>query len=237
MCSSTECDRRRACVAWLALALAGATWAGESPAPPPAGLAAPAMAAPAAAPGDPCTEPLCYTASSLEAERNHIVLHDLNLTDTTHGLVRIQADRAEAAGLDLGSSRWVLSGHVQVFMQQGAAQQGQLHADQATVQFANKHIASMTASGAPAEFERSGEKGERARGHARTITYDLERGELQLDGESWLSDGCNEINSPHILYDILRQRVQAGVAGDATPVRGTIRTRAGTQCASEGARP
>ena len=60
------------------------------PVPGPAPTSAPATAA------DACTEPLCYTASSLEAERNHLVLHDLSLVDSTHGLVHIRADRAEA---------------------------------------------------------------------------------------------------------------------------------------------
>jgi hypothetical protein len=60
-------------------------------------LSAPASAG--ASSSEPCAEPLCYTASSLEAERNHLILHDLDLVDSTHGLVRIHADRAEAVGM------------------------------------------------------------------------------------------------------------------------------------------
>jgi lipopolysaccharide transport protein LptA len=188
---------------------------------------------------DACNEPLCYTASSLEAERNHIVLHDLNLVDSTHGLVRIRADRAEASGLDLASSQWVLTGHVQVDMDQGANQHNELHADRATVQFANKHVALMTATGDPADFARTTDKTrEQARGHAHSIRYDVDRNQVQLDGDSWLSDGCREIKAPHIDYDVTRQRVQAAAGGDASQVRGTIRTDPGAQCAPEGgARP
>src|SRR5208283_5709183 len=89
---------------------------------------APAADAPPAGPAranDACTEPqqpTWYTASSLAAERSHIVLQNLCLEDTTHGDVRIRADRAEASGLDLASSLWVLTGHVQVYMDQGAGQ-------------------------------------------------------------------------------------------------------------------
>jgi lipopolysaccharide transport protein LptA len=200
----------------------------------------PATAAPgAAASANLCAEPLCYTASSLEAERNHIILHDLSLVDSTHGLVRIHADRAEASGLDLASSQWVLTGHVQVDMDQSPSQHNELHADEATVQFADKHVAEMTATGDPADFSRTLD-GNRtpARGHAHSIRYDLDHNQVQLDGDSWLSDGCREIKAPHIDYDVTRQRVQAAAGGDPSQVRGTIRTDPGAQCAPEGgARP
>jgi lipopolysaccharide transport protein LptA len=180
-----------------------------------------------------CNEPLCYTASRLEAERNRIVLYDIDIIDTTRGISHIKADRAEANGLDLGSSQWLLTGNVQVFMPQG-----ELHSDKATVQFANKHIASMTAEGAPAQFEHKLDNGQTAHGHARLITFDMEHNDLQLNGDGWLSDGCNEINSSHIAYDLATQRVRADSApGDSAPVRGTIRTGAASQCAAPIRRP
>ncbi len=196
----------------------------------------PDAAAPSA---EACTEPLCYTASSLEAERNHIILHDLSLVDSTHGRVHISADRAEASGLDLASSEWVLTGHVQVDMDQNPNQHNELRAETATVQFANKHVAMMTASGEPAEFARTIDRGrEQARGHARSLRFDVDRNLLQLDGDSWLSDGCREIRAPHIDYDVTRQRVQAAAGGDPSQVHGTIRTDPGAQCAPEaGTRP
>jgi lipopolysaccharide transport protein LptA len=196
-----------------------------------------AMAAdsPAGSPADKsaCNEPLCYTASRLEAERNRIVLYDIDIVDTTRGVSHIKADRAEATGLDMGSSQWLLTGNVQVFMPQG-----ELHADKATVQFANKRIASMTAEGAPAQFKHQLENGQTAHGHARLITFDMEHDDLQLNGDGWLSDGCNEISSSHIAYDLASQRVRADSApGDGTQVRGTIRTGAASQCSATSHRP
>jgi lipopolysaccharide export system protein LptA len=197
-----------------------------------------------------CFEPLCYTASRLEAERNRMVLHDINIIDTTRGITRIKADLAEANGPDLSNSDWVLTGHVQVFMPQG-----NLRADKATVQFVNKRIASMSAQGAPAEFEHHVDGGaqglapgdaasrghgqiETARGRARQIDYDMEHDLLTLKGDSWLTDGCNEINSQSIVYDIANQSVRAeAVPGDATQVHGTLHARSGTQCGSAAARP
>jgi len=226
----------------LALLAAGARAAINAPAPN--------EAPPAGANREGCTEPLCYTASRLEAERNRMVLHDISIVDTTRGITRIKADLAEANGQDLGNSEWVLTGHVQVWMPQG-----KLSADRATVQFLNKRIASMSAQGAPAEFERTidaaapsagpGDAGNRgrgaidsARGHAREIDYDMERELLKLTGDSWLSDGCNEINSQSIVYDIVNQKVRADAApGGDTQVHGTLHARTGPQCAPGGSKP
>ena len=189
-----------------------------------------------------CKEPLCYTASKLEADRNRMVLYDINIVDTTRGITHIKADLAEATGADLGNSDWVLTGHVQASLPQGT-----LRADRATVQFVNKRIASMSAQGAPAEFERSVDhsadtplagdgasrshgQADSAHGHARDIEYDLEHDLLTLKGDSWLTDGCNQINSQSIVYDIANQKVRAEtVPGDEHQVQGVL-SRSGPQC-------
>jgi lipopolysaccharide export system protein LptA len=232
---------------WQLLALGAAHAAGRPVAlaePPPSGAAATSSELEA------CKEPLCYTASKLEAERNRMVLYDINIVDTTRGVTHIKADLAEATGEDLGNSDWVLTGHVQASLPQG-----KLRADRATIQFVNKRIASMSAQGAPAEFERTVDRSadnatpgdgvnrshgqtDNAHGHAREIDYDLEHDLLTLKGDSWLTDGCNEINSQSIVYDIVNQKVRAEtVPGDATQVHGVMHSRAGSQCASGAARP
>jgi lipopolysaccharide transport protein LptA len=187
-------------------------------------------------PAPPCNEPLCYTASSLQAERNHLVLTDIEIVDTTRGTTQIKADHAEATGLDLGNSRWVLTGHVQVYLPQG-----QLQASAATVQFTDKRIASIAADGSPAQFERQVVRtGQTAptdvTGHAQQITYNVARDEIQLTGDSWLTDGCNDISTQQITYDIASQRVQAAaVPGADGRVHGTIGARTGAPCAPPGA--
>ena len=248
MCWRTE---GRAC-AWAGLLQLAALAVASAASALAASAQGPVARAPSAAGADRegCNEPLCYTASRLEAERNHMVLHDISIVDTTRGITRIKADLAEANGADLGDSDWVLTGHVQVLMPQG-----KLSADKATVQFASKRIASMSAQGAPAEFEHSadasapnpapdeaGNRGrgaiETARGHAREIDYDMERDLLKLNGDAWLSDGCNEITSQSIVYDIVNQKVRAEAApgGDAQ-VHGTLHARSGPQCGPGAGRP
>jgi lipopolysaccharide transport protein LptA len=182
----------------------------------------------------PCNEPpMCYRASHLEAERNRVVLYDFDIVDMTRGISHIKADRAEGTGLDFANSRWVLTGHVQVFMPEGL-----LRADRATVLFASQRIDSMSAEGAPAEFEHPLENGQVAHGHAQAIDFDMARNEVQLHGDGWLSDGCNEITGGHISYDIGAERVRADSApGDSARVYGTIRAGNSSQCASAGSRP
>jgi lipopolysaccharide export system protein LptA len=183
----------------------------------------------------PCNEPpMCYRASHLDAERNRVVLYDFDIVDMTRGISHIKADRAEGDGLDFANSRWVLTGHVQLFIPEG-----QMSADKATVLFASQRIQSMTAEGAPAEFEHPLENGQKAHGHAQAIDYDVARNEVQLHGDAWLSDGCNEITSEHISYDLVSQRVRADSApGDNARVHGTIGASNSTKCAaSTGSRP
>lgn len=207
--------------------------AAAAPASAPAQL--PLQAAPAA---PPCNEPLCYTASSLQAERNHLVLTDIEIVDTTRGTTQIKADHAEATGLDLGNSRWVLTGHVQVYLPQG-----QLQASAATVQFTDKRIASIAADGSPAQFERQVVRTGQAApmnvtGHAQQITYNVARDEVQLTGNSWLTDGCNDISTQQITYDIASQRVlAAAVPGADGRVHGTIGARSGARCAPAAGSP
>src|SRR5271155_2454436 len=54
--------------------------------------AATAAAADAGAETLPCNEPpMCYTASRLQADRNHITLYDIDIVDWTRGVSRIRA--------------------------------------------------------------------------------------------------------------------------------------------------
>jgi lipopolysaccharide export system protein LptA len=129
--------------------------------------------------------------------------------------------------------------------------QGQLQASAATVQFTDKHIASIAADGSPAQFQRQVVRTGQAAptdvtGHAQRITYDVARDEVQLTGNSWLTDGCNDISTQQITYDIASQRVEAAAApgqdgrvhgdGDGR-VHGTIGARSGAPCAPAAGNP
>ena len=215
------------------------------------------MAAP-----QPCAEQLCFWTSSnepgvpsLTASRTRIVMINPDIVDTTHGISHITALRAEDTGADTGNSQIVLTGEVHADMAQG-----QFSASSATIGIVNKRINSIIAQGTPAQFLRraqaaplpaggahatggnaAGKSAPNAavsdlavHGHADSITYDLNSDTVQLNGDSWLTDGCNEFTSQRITYNLMSQTVQAGPEpGTKGRVYGTIRnTHAGGSCAA-----
>lgn len=194
-------------------------------------------AAPARSDGDDkCDSTVCLDAASTEATPTHLLFHTVKLVYTVRGTT-VTSDLAEGDGPDARNTNWVLTGHVQIVMPQGI-----LRADRATMQVVKGVIANMTAQGAPAEFERSAQSAapdggnpnlaaaaEHAHGHAREIIYDLEHNELQLNGDGFLSNGCYEFSSEHMLYDITNQKVQAD-PHNVEGVHGIMRDRTSSSC-------
>jgi lipopolysaccharide transport protein LptA len=188
-----------------------------------------------------CRDPLCLNASHMELTPNHVVLHEFDIVDTTRGITHVKGDLADGTGRDFKNSTWVLTGHVEVTLPQG-----HLSAERASMQTVNNRITMMTAQGSPAQFESAGDAAapnapkasvaaaiKHARGHANEIIYNLEHGELQLDGDSWLSDGCNEISSQHISYDIASQKVHAETNPGGKDKVHITSTRTAPGCGSE----
>jgi lipopolysaccharide transport protein LptA len=207
----------------------------------PVGAALGAASAPAET-AEKCDNPVCLSAASTEATPTHLILHSFRIVYTSRGTT-VTGDLAEgdSAGSDTRNTTWVLTGHVLIIMPQGI-----LRADRATMQIVSGRITSMTAQGTPAEFERNPDStlpagsnpnaaspSEHAHGHAREIIYDLEHGELQLNGDSYLSNGCYEFSSEHMSYDITNQRVHAD-PGDSSGVHGIVRDRASSACPGAG---
>ena len=151
----------------------------------------------------------------------------------SQGALHIKADQAEGAGLNVENSHWTLTGNLEITLPQG-----QLRADRCDVQFDERRIRSAHCVGSPAQFEQPASAGHGARGRARDIDYDVARNEVQLTGDAWLTDGCNEISTEHMTYDLLTQGIQANSPqGGDQRVRGTVRCRNGVPNAADGAHP
>jgi lipopolysaccharide transport protein LptA len=208
-----------------AFALCAGAWAAQSaPAGPGAADAAPegeaVRASAACGSGN-----ICFTADDTEYRRDRVLLHNIIIYQGG-SVLRIAAQTAEASSLDFTNSTWTLDGAVQV-----RTQQGQLEAAHATVRFAAGRLGNALASGAPASFAQrapADDPTRAARGHARSIDYDPIAGEVRLQGEAFLTDGCNETSTERIVYDFAQQRVRAegsGAtgAGPGGRVQGTIR--------------
>jgi len=137
----------------------------------------------------------------------------------TQGQLVVEAQQANATGLEFVNSQWTLKGQVKI-----TVPDGKLASDTATVSFKDNQIVSAQVIGTPAVFEQRLEKGgQLAQGHAESIEYDVSNGTVRLAGDAWLSDGQSEIRGNTLVYDISRQRVAAN-PGETEPggVRITI---------------
>jgi lipopolysaccharide export system protein LptA len=163
--------------------------------------------------------PIDLDAASTDVDYrgNRVRFRDVTVSqgDTT-----VQAERAEATGLQFEDSRWVFEGDVRIRVEQ----RGTLRSDRAIVEFTNNRIARATITGAPAEFEQQRtETNVMARGRAGSIEYAVADGTVRLSDEAWLSDGRNEITGPVLVYNIREERVLAsGEPGGEQRVRITI---------------
>jgi len=149
---------------------------------------------------------------SVDYQNHHVVLR--GEVKIVQGDVSVDADEAEATGLDARDSLWVFTGKVHVH----AEGEGELHSDRATVQFKHSNVAHVLVTGTPAEFEQAGvQGGGQARGHAGNIDYDVPAGIVKLSGDAWLTDGHSEINYPLITYNVREKSLQAeGGRGHST---------------------
>jgi lipopolysaccharide transport protein LptA len=145
----------------------------------------------------------------------------------TQGDLRIRAKEARVAGgLDFETGKWTVSGDVRI-----DAEGGSLRSDKAVVSFRNKVIAEATITGTPAVFEQQRKDGSTSRGRANTINYVTESGTVSLRENAWLSDGCNEITGPSLVYNVKSQSVQGQprpVPGSDGRIRITIQPKGGT---------
>lgn len=182
----------------------------------PGALLAAALAC--AAPYD-AQAPINLEAASSDFDyRNNTLL--FRRVKITQGQLQVEAQQANATGLNFENSQWSLTGEVRITMPDG-----KLASDEATVTFRDNEIVSAVVRGSPASFEQRLEDSRQlAQGRSQTIEYDVLNGTVRLSGEAWLSDGQNEIRGNTLIYDIGSQRVAANPdETDPGGVRITIR--------------
>ena len=165
----------------------------------------------AAAAQHDATAPIDLEAASSDFDyrNNTLVFRRVKITQ---GELQVEAEEANATGLEFVNSQWTLRGNVRITMPDG-----KLASDTATVSFRDNRIARAEIRGQPASFEqRLKDTNQLARGHADSIEYDVGKSTVQLSGDAWLSDGQNEIRGRKLIYDIALQRVAAN-PGDTEP--------------------
>jgi lipopolysaccharide transport protein LptA len=162
-------------------------------------------------------QPIHMDAANTEVDykTKRMIYHDIVISQ---GTTRVQADTAQATGLNFENSKWTFEGNVRI----NAEPRGNLRSDSAVVEFKDNLISRATVVGKPAEFEQKREGSDQiARGHADKIIYDVTEGTVRLSDDAWLSDGQSEISGPLLVYNIRAQRVQ-GSGAPGTPVQASV---------------
>ena len=165
-----------------------------------------------------CGQPIVVNAASSEVDyKSHTVVFDHIVISQCQ--ITVRADHAHAMGLGFQDSRWTFDDNVQI----QAPPHGSLSSNQATVEFLDNHITRATATGTPAQFTQQDTRtGKLTQGHADQIVYSVDQGTVQLSGEAWLSDGRNEFSAPLLVYNVLKDRIEASSPGPGERVHITI---------------
>jgi lipopolysaccharide transport protein LptA len=141
----------------------------------------------------------------VDYKKNTAVFKDIVISQ---GDIKVEAHHAEAeaTGLNFKTGHWTFSGDVRVHVEK----RGNLHSDQAVIEFKDSEIVKATITGKPAQFEQQRSTSDQmAHGHAGQIVYQPGDGVVRLSEDAWLSDGHNEIQGPLLVYNIRQEHVEA----------------------------
>jgi lipopolysaccharide export system protein LptA len=165
--------------------------------------------------------PISLNAASSDFDYRNNTLR-FRQVQITQGNVSVEADEANATGLNFENSRWTFRGNVRIEVEDGS-----LASDDATVTFVNNQIERAVITGTPATFEHKlTDSDELARGSGAKIEYDFASGTVKLTQDAYLTDGRNDIRGETLVYSIGEQRVLADAGGQADGrVRITINPR------------
>lgn len=131
----------------------------------------------------------------------------------SQGNIGVQADRGLASKLDFEDSVWQFTGNVVI-----DTENGQIHCDQADLQFNNHRLELASITGSPATFELRREGSEDATyAEAGKLDYDFTAGVVEFSENAVISEGGNQISSNYLVYNITEQRINAQSAGEGSP--------------------
>jgi len=155
--------------------------------------------------------PISLNAASSDFDYRNNTLR-FSQVQVTQGNVSVEADEADATGLNFENSRWTFRGNVRIEVEGGS-----LASEEANVTFVNNEIERAVITGSPASFEHKlRDSADLARGSATTIEYDFTSGTVTLAQDAYLTDGRSDIRGQRLVYSIGEQRVlaDAGEQGD-----------------------
>ena len=154
-------------------------------------------------------------SSSFDRQANTVLFTGLRITQ---GDFTIQADSAEATGLDFEQSAWSFNGNVRV-----AIESANIESAHAEVTFEAHELATIELRGDPAVFEDfTATREHPIRGGAMLLQFDhIERTLRMIDG-AWLSEGPNEFRGCDLIYNLDEEKITSGSSDCGEPVVITI---------------
>ena len=145
----------------------------------------------------------------------------------TQGKIGVQADEGRASKLDFEDSVWHFAGNVVI-----DTENGHIESEAADLKFAAHQLRLATITGSPASFEmkRPGSD-ETTYAEAGRLEYDFDAGVVEFSEQATITEGCNQISSNYLVYNIIEQRINAQSGGDGDPkVRITYTPEATDAC-------
>jgi lipopolysaccharide transport protein LptA len=154
--------------------------------------------------------PIMLDADSLEYDGKSSMLMYTGLR-LTQGTLGIQADRAHASKPDFEDSVWQFSGNVVIDVQNG-----HMKSETADLKFSGNQLKLATVTGAPATFEMQRPGTDVVTyAEAGRLQYDFEGGIVEFSENAVIIEGCNQISSNYLVYNIKEQRINAQSPADS----------------------
>jgi len=154
-------------------------------------------------------------SSSFDRRSNSVIFAGLRITQ---GDFTIEADKAEATGLDFEKSEWSFEGNVRI-----AIDSAHIESSTAEVTFEDHGLLLVKLRGDPALFEDFSASREAAiRGGASLLEFDSTERTLRMSDGAWLSEGPNEFRACDLIYDIDEEKITSGTSECGEPVVITV---------------
>jgi lipopolysaccharide transport protein LptA len=156
--------------------------------------------------------PIMLDADSTEYDGKNSMLMFSGLR-LTQGSLSIQADRGRATQPDFEDSMWQFSGGIVIDVENG-----HMEAETADLKFSGHQLELATITGSPATFEmRRPDTDIATYAEAGRVRYDFDAGIVEFSDNAVIIEGCNQISSNYLVYNIEEQRINARSAGEGEP--------------------
>jgi lipopolysaccharide transport protein LptA len=154
-------------------------------------------------------------SSFFDKDSNSVLFNGLRISQ---GDLTIEADEAEATGLDFEMSEWAFRGNVRI-----SIDSMNIRASTAEVAFQAHTLRTVSLRGDPAIFEDfSASRDIAIQGGASTLEYDNQERTVRMTDGAWLSEGSNEFRGCDLMYDIGQEKITSGFSDCGEPVVITI---------------